>query len=168
MNCIFLTLKIISGESYGRRILKNMSDVPCSETYRLSHLSSNLLYQGWLSPLFGHIFRCTEPRFSHFQPRFWRTVCVKNPEKNPVVPLSKTCHLSYYTSKSVAWNSQNRVLYNFKSVKIVFLSLKTSLLAQNMNEKFCKKFQMFLVITSIDGVLKFFIQNVTHEKIITK
>ena len=44
MNCIFFTLKIISGESYGRKILKNMPDVPCSETYRLSHLSSNLLY----------------------------------------------------------------------------------------------------------------------------
>ena len=104
------------------------------------------------SPLFEHIFRCTESRFSHFEARFWRTVWTKNSEKTPFVHLSRTYHLSCYSSKSVACNSQNRVLYHFKSVKIAFFSLCTSLLAQNMDEKFCKKFQMFLVITSIDGV----------------
>jgi len=77
---------------------------------------------------------------------------VKNSEKIPVVSLSKTYLWSYSTLKSVAWNSQNRVLYNFKSVEIAFFSLQASPLAQNMNEKFCKKFQMFLLIASIDGV----------------
>ena len=38
-----------------------------------------------------------------------------------------------------------------------------------MNEKFWKKFQMFLLIASFDGVnFKIFHQHITHEKIITK
>jgi len=78
----FSHFKIIPGEWYGRKILKKIPDVFVSEIYRLSHLSFNLLYQGWLSRLFWHIFRCTESRLSHFQPRFWRTVWAKNSEKN--------------------------------------------------------------------------------------
>ena len=121
MNCIFLTIEIIPGEWYGRKILKKISDVPFSENYRSIYLSSNLLYQGWQSPLFGHIFRRTESRFSHFQPTSGERYERKILKKIPVVLLSKTCHLSYYMSKSVAWNSQNRVLYNFKRVKLFFI-----------------------------------------------
>jgi len=46
MNCIFLTLKIIPGESYGRKILKKIPDVPFREIHQSSHFSSNLLCQG--------------------------------------------------------------------------------------------------------------------------
>jgi len=38
-------LNVISGEWYGAKILKKMSDVPLTKTYRLSHLTVNFVHE---------------------------------------------------------------------------------------------------------------------------
>jgi len=53
--------------------------------------------------------------------------------------------------------------------RITFFRLKTSFLERDMNEKFRKKFLMFLYIASINGIhFKLFIDFSMNEKIITK
>jgi len=40
---LFCTLKVVSGEWYGERILEKMPSVPLNKTYRLSHLTINFV-----------------------------------------------------------------------------------------------------------------------------
>ena len=68
------------------------------------------------------------------------------------VPLSMTDHLSHITFHSVDWDSLSHLSYKSRSVKITFFQLLTSFLEEGMIKKFQTKFQMFLLIASIDGV----------------
>jgi len=63
-------------------------NIPLSKTYRSSNFSSNSLYQGWLSPLFG--FSDARDRVfltsSHVSREWYER---KIPKKNPIVSLNK-------------------------------------------------------------------------------
>ena len=129
----------------------------------LSHLSSNLLYQGWLSPLLRHIFRCTEFQMygilffslpatfleNTMSEKYWKEFQLFLSVK-PVIwaiirwnPLLGTLRITYCTTSKVLKCTTSKVL------KSRFFHFKPRCWRRIWTKNSEKKYQLFLLVKPI-------------------